>query len=151
MLYIQKIKEGSDQGDRIKKNRTSWKRVEYWREKNSGSENNGSLFRWTYYYLEGKLNNGNLFETTLSLKSEKYRSAKKRVNDRVIRYNIWLKFLGNLILFQNTTESRSLRFRQPIAWFAAVMANTTCHSKNSSTQPFWQFFNGKYFSKQKKR
>jgi len=33
----------------------------------SGSENSGSLFRWTYNYLEEKLNNGSLFETTLSL------------------------------------------------------------------------------------
>jgi len=29
--FIYKIKEGSDQGDRIKKYRISWKRVEYWR------------------------------------------------------------------------------------------------------------------------
>jgi len=33
-----------------------------------------------------KLNNGSLIETTLSLKSEKYRSAKKRVNECVLRY-----------------------------------------------------------------
>jgi len=33
-----------------------------------------------------KLNNGSLLETTLSLKSEKYRSAKERVNEHVLRY-----------------------------------------------------------------
>jgi len=32
-----------------------------------GSENSGSLYRWTYNYLEEKLNNGSLFETTLGL------------------------------------------------------------------------------------
>jgi len=32
-----------------------------------------------------KLNNCSLFETTLSLKSEKYPSAKKRVNERVLQ------------------------------------------------------------------
>jgi len=51
------MSERLDQGDRIKKYRTSWKRVEY---------------------LAGnKLNDGSLFKTTLSLKSEKYRSVKK--------------------------------------------------------------------------
>jgi len=33
-LYT-KVKERSDQGDLIRKYRTSWKRVEYWREINS--------------------------------------------------------------------------------------------------------------------
>jgi len=33
---------------------------------------------------KGKLNNSSLFETTLSLKSEKYRSAEKRVNECVL-------------------------------------------------------------------
>jgi len=32
-----------------------------------------------------KLNSGSLFETTLSLESEKYRSAKKRVTERVLQ------------------------------------------------------------------
>jgi len=41
---------GSDQGDRIREYRTSKKRVEYWREIKCGSENSGSLFRWTYYW-----------------------------------------------------------------------------------------------------
>jgi len=36
MLYIHKIRERSDQGDQIKKYRTSWKRVEYWWEINAG-------------------------------------------------------------------------------------------------------------------
>jgi len=36
MLYIHKMRERSDQGDRIWKYRTSWKRVEYWREINAG-------------------------------------------------------------------------------------------------------------------
>jgi len=30
------MSERSDQGDRIKKYRTSWKRVEYWQEINAG-------------------------------------------------------------------------------------------------------------------
>jgi len=37
--------------------------------------------------LEENLNNGSLFETTLNCKSEKYRSAKNRVNERVLRYS----------------------------------------------------------------
>jgi len=36
MLYIHKMREKSDQGDRIKKYQTSWKRVEYCREINAG-------------------------------------------------------------------------------------------------------------------
>jgi len=35
MFYIHKMRGGSDQGDRIEKYRTSWKRVEYWREINA--------------------------------------------------------------------------------------------------------------------
>jgi len=36
MLYIHKMSERSDQGDQIKKYRTSWRRVEYWWEINAG-------------------------------------------------------------------------------------------------------------------
>jgi len=35
---------------------------------------------------EKEAKQGSLFETILSLKSEKYRSAKIRVNERVLRY-----------------------------------------------------------------
>jgi len=37
---------------------------------------------------EKEAKQGSLFETTLSLKREKYRSAKKRVKERVLRYYI---------------------------------------------------------------
>jgi len=48
------------------------------------------------YYWKGKekLKNGSLFEMTLSLKSEKYRSAKKRVNESVLRYIYWQSFIS---------------------------------------------------------
>jgi len=36
MLYKHKMRERSDQGDRIKKYRTFWKRVEHWWEINAG-------------------------------------------------------------------------------------------------------------------
>jgi len=36
MLYTHKMGERPDQGDRINKYLTSWKRVEYWREINAG-------------------------------------------------------------------------------------------------------------------
>jgi len=35
---------------------------------------------------KGKINSRSLFETTLSLKSEKYHGAKRRVNERVLQY-----------------------------------------------------------------
>jgi len=68
-----------------------------------GSENNGSLFRWTYY-CEGKrkLNNSSLFETTLSLKSEKYRRQKRGkmsvYYDKAIRVKL-KKIISSLQIF----------------------------------------------------
>jgi len=52
-----------------------------------GSESNGSPFRCEFTIKgERKLYDGRLFEMTLSLKSEKYCSAKNRVNERVLQY-----------------------------------------------------------------
>jgi len=66
-LYT-KVKEGSDQQDWIKKISDLSEEGKILAGNNcSGSENSCSLFRWTYNYLEEKLNNGSLFETTLSL------------------------------------------------------------------------------------
>jgi len=81
-LYIQK--EGSDQEDRMKKKSDLLEEGRILAgNKCSGSENSDSLFRWTYNYWEEKLFNSNLFETTLNYGSEKYRSAKNRVNELV--------------------------------------------------------------------
>jgi len=84
MLYIHKISEISDQGDRIKKYWTSWKRVECWREINEGVKVTAACLG--ELTTEGKEKGAKqwLFETTLSLKSEKYRCAKNRVNERVL-------------------------------------------------------------------
>jgi len=73
-LYT-KVKEGSDQEitDFLEEGK---------KHNCCGSENSSTLFRRT---LEERLNYGSLFEVTLNYKSEKYRSAKKRVFERVLR------------------------------------------------------------------
>jgi len=88
VLYIHKTSERSDQGDRINKYWTSWKWVEYWREINVGVKVTAACLGEFTIKGEKKLNDGSLFEMTLSLKSEKYRSGKNRVNECVLReYN----------------------------------------------------------------
>jgi len=64
MLYIHKMGERPDQGDQIEKYRTSWKRVEYWREINAGVKITAACFGELTTTGKGKLNNGSLFETT---------------------------------------------------------------------------------------
>jgi len=83
--FICKMREISDQGDRIEKYRTSWKRVGYWREINAGVKAKATCLGELTTEGEKEAKQPQPVWNDFELKSKKYRSSKKRGNEHVLQ------------------------------------------------------------------